>query len=597
MNTLHNDELRSRRPRAAWALAGLACAFVSACGSGGGSSGSSNNSNVQLQVVEPATGPFIGGTLVTLTGRKFVLDAENTVTFGGREATDVVAVDENTITCVTPAGAPGAVVDVVVTNTGGQGRLAMGFVYATPAPPTSDLNGDGLGDLLIASPADATGGTGAGAVYVYFGRTQSFQLDGLDTSGADLKITGQKAGDAFGACVCVGDLDGDGVADLIVGANKVDGVGALDAGAVYVFRGPVNAGPTMPAQAAAIKLTGSNAIAGDEFGSALEIGDMDGDHHADLLVGAPKHDVAGQLDAGCTYYFRGGATLASRNADQADHVLDGLASGDRLGARVACGDLDGDGAIDLVLGASGTDVQGAVLRVDAGRVFVLRGGVPVSQLHTAQAAIVIDGVAAGDRLGDALCVADLDGDGILDLAVSAPYQDSGEVDSGRVYVFRGGPGFVSGDANTAAIRLTGVANSGPIGQALRAGDFDGDSIADLLVGAPQATGLATQDGVVFVFRGGPTLVSKSVAQADAVLHGQGQLLEAFGAAVSAIDLDGDGFADLTGASPRWSGVGRVQVWRGGVGAIAGAEYAATADVTVRGTVLGGRFGESIARGQ
>ncbi len=595
MNSSQIDLQRPLRHRAARVLAGLVCSALAACGSGGGG-GSSANGAVQVQAVAPGTGPFIGGTMVTLTGRKFDLEGENTVTFGGHLATQILVVDEQTITCVTPAGAPGAVVDVVVSNTSGQGRLALGFVYATPPPPTSDLNGDGLADLLITSPADSAGGTGAGAVYVYFGRGQSFQLDGLDASQADLKLVGQKPGDAFGTCVCVGDVDGDGVADLLVGANKVDAVGAVDAGAVYVFRGPINAGPNLPAQAATIKLIGSALIAGDEFGTSLEIGDVDGDGRADLLVGAPKHDVSGQPDAGCTYLFRGGPMLASRSADQADHAIDGGNAGDRLGARVACGDLDGDGVMDLVLGASGVDVQGDVLRIDAGRVLVLRGNNTLAQL-VAGNAIVLDGVTAGDRFGDALCVADLDGDGVHDLAVSAPYQDSGEVNSGRVYVFRGGPNLASGDANTAGVYLTGIPNSGPIGTVLRAGDIDGDSIADLLIGAPEATGLASRDGVIYVFRGGAGLASASVAQAHAVMHGQGELLEAFGSSVSALDLDGDGFADVAGGSPRWSGVGRIQVWRGGVGAVAGPEFAIDADVIVRGTVLGGRFGESLARGQ
>lgn len=534
--------------------------------------------------------------MVTLTGRKFDLVGENTVTFGGQPATQVLVIDAQTITCVTPPGAPGAVVDVVVSNTKGAGRLALGFVYATPPPPTSDLNGDGLADLLITSPADSAGGTGAGAVYVYFGRGQSFQLDGLDSTQADLKLVGQKPGDAFGTCACVGDMDNDGVPDLLVGANKVDAIGAADAGAVYVFRGPIDAGPNLPAQAAAIKLSGSALIAGDEFGSALEIGDVDGDGREDLLVGAPKHDIAGQLDAGCTYLFRGGPTLASRSADQADHAIDGVLAGDRLGARVACGDLDGDGVMDLVLGASGVDVQGDVLRIDAGRVYILLGNNTLPQL-VAGNAIVIDGVTAGDRFGDALCIADLDGDGVHDLAVSAPYQDSGEVNSGRVYVFRGGANLASGDANIAGVYLTGIANSGPIGAVLRSGDIDGDSVADLLIGAPEATGLASHDGVIYVFRGGPALASASVAQAHAVMHGEGQLLEAFGSAVSALDLDGDGFADVAGGSPRWSGMGRIQVWRGGVGSITGPQFALDADVTVSGTVLGGRFGESLTRGQ
>jgi len=599
MNALQNDQLRTHRHRTAWLLSGLVCSALAACGGSGGGGGGGGEAAglVQVQSVTPGTGPFIGGTTVTLTGRQFDLEAENTVLFGGRPATSVVAVDAQTITCSTPAGTPGTTVDVVVTNQSGQGRLALGFVYATPAPPASDVNGDGLADLVISSPADSSGGANAGAVYVFFGRQQSFQLDGLNAGNADLKLIGHKPGDAFGTCVCVGDVDGDEITDLVVSANKVDAIGAADAGAVYIFSGPIAGGPNLPAQAASIKLSGSAAVAGDEFGSALEIGDIDGDGLADLVVGAPNHDALGQPNAGCTYVFRGGPLLASRNADAADHAIDGLLAGDRLGARITCGDLDGDGAVDIVLGASGVDVQGPVLRHDAGRVYVLRGESPLVAMNVGEAAIVIDGVRTGDRFGEAVYVADLDGDGRLDLVASAPYEDSGEIDSGRVYVFRGGSTLQSGDADRAEIQITGIPNSGPIGQVLRAGDFDGDSVADLLIGAPDATGLANRDGVVYVFRGGPLLASTSVATAAAVLHGSGQLLEAFGSSLSALDLDGDGFADLAGSTPRWSGVGRLQVWRGGVGTITGSVYAVDADVTVNGTVLGGRFGETLARGQ
>jgi len=595
MNSHRDTKTRNRGGIAAWSLACLLSTALAACGGGGGGGGTAAGP-VQVTTIDPPTGAFIGGTPVTIRGAGFALLTQNQVLFGAAPATGVVTIDAQTITCLTPAGAPGARVDVVVRNDQGEGRLPLGFAYAIPAPPTSDVNGDGLGDLLVASPADSSAGIGAGAVFVFFGRAQPFQLDGLDASQADIKLVGHRPGDAFGTCVCAGDLDGDGQADLVVSANRVDAVGAPDAGAVYMFPGPIAGGQTIPAQAATIRLIGSAVVAGDEFGSSVVIGDVDGDGQADLMAAAPKHDVGGALDAGCVYVFLGGETLASRSADLADHFVDGVGDGERLGSRMACGDLDGDGQTDLVLGAPSSDVQGDVLLFDAGRVYVLSGGASFIG-NAGQARVVIQGVADGDRLGEAVTVSDLDGDGQLDLIVSAPYQDSGELDAGRVYVFHGGQGLVSGSADTATVMLTGIPNSGPIGLTLRAGDIDGDSIADLLIGAPEANALGTRDGLAYLFRGGAGLGSRSVASADAVVYGDGQLLEGFSAAVSLVDVDGDGFADIVGASPRWSGLGRVHLWRGGAGAIAGTKHTLDADVELTGTQLGGRFGESLAPGQ
>src|SRR5439155_1647451 len=142
----------------------LAVSSWASCGGGGG--GSHGASSVRVDAVQPGVGAFIGGTHVTVQGLNFVPDiagGQNTVQFGGHPATNVVAVDDHTRTCATPAGTPGATVDVVVQNVRGSGRLIGGFTYLSPAPPTSDVNGDGIADLIVAAPFDASSGPGAGA--------------------------------------------------------------------------------------------------------------------------------------------------------------------------------------------------------------------------------------------------------------------------------------------------------------------------------------------------------------------------------------------------------------------------------------------------
>ncbi len=582
---------RPRRHRATWLLA----LVLSACGGGG--SQSTPSGGVQVQAVVPASGGFAGGTAVTIHGARFALSTENIVLFGGRPATDVVVVDAQTLQCRTPSGTPGASVEVVVQNAQGIGRKPGGFAYTLPAEPRSDLNGDGIADLVVAAVGDSTAGAGAGAVFVFFGRSQSFQLDGLSAAQADVKLVGQKAGDAFGSCICTGDVDGDGMDDLIVGAPKADVLTAEDAGAVYVFRGPLAAGSVILAQAADVRLTGSIAAPGDEFGSFAALGDVTGDGQLDLLVGAPRHDNQTLLDAGCAYVFHGGASFASRSADSADRAFDGMATGDRLGTLVTCGDLDSDGIDDLVLCAPAAEAYEATVLYDAGAVYVLRGGAQLATASVGSTPFTFRGEGAWDRFGDAVALADLDGDGAKDLIVGAPYNDAGDPDTGRAYVFPGGLTFAGGAASLAPIRFTGVPTQGSVGRTLRTGDVDGDGLADLVVGAPQADAGTAGNGRLFLFLGSSALASRNVLEADASFSGEIAAGNALGSALSLLDIDGDGFADVAASSPLHAGLGRVYLWRGGQGALVGSKFASQCDVEITGSSAASRFGEALAQGQ
>jgi hypothetical protein len=124
----------------------------------------------------------------------------------------------------------------------------------------------------------------------------------------------------------------------------------------------------------------------------------------------------------------------------------------------------------------------------------------------------------------------------------APYEDSGELDSGRVYVFHGGQGLVSGSADTRVRDADRHPELGPDRPVAARRRRRRRSIADLMIGAPDANALGTRDGLAYLFRGGAALTSRTVADADAVVHGDGQLLEGFSTATSLLDIDGDGFA-------------------------------------------------------
>ncbi len=594
-------EMPRRRSGALRVFAGsfFAAALLgfTSCGGGGHGHGSNAVSAVQVQTVLPGTGPFVGGTPVTVHGRNFKMGEINAVEVGGRPATDVVVVDEMTLTAKTPSGTPGATVDVTVTNSAGQGRLAGGFTYLMPLMPRSDINGDGISDLIVAAPLDDTVGTAAGAVYVFFGSDDPVALQNRTAAQADLKIVGHHAGDGFGTCVCAADVDGDHIPDLIVGANLVDAVGAPDAGAVYVFRGPLHAGPTLSALAANIRLTGQSTVAGDHFGTSVQVADVTGDSTADVLVSATQHDGLAGIDTGCVYVFRGGSSLASKGAESADLAFDGAEAGDRLGNSVTCGDLDGDGHADLVLCAQLANPSAPTLMQHAGKVFVVRGGSSMISAPVSSTDIVIFGSAVEDRFGTSASVADVNGDGIDDLLVGAPLNDSFDIDAGRVYVFLGGSSLASGPADGASVMLSGLPTHNSFGRTIRTGDVDGDSVADILIGAPDADYLNDSNGRVYLFRGGPTLTSHVAVEASAIFNGEQVQDEALGSSLSLLDLNGDGYADVCCSSAAHAASsGRVYMWLGS-SLMSGQHMAAMSDILYSGVQNGSRFGEQVAAGQ
>ena len=163
----NNAGKNDRKPRLLRTLIGatLVCLGLLSAGCGGGGG---NSSGLRVSSITPASGPFIGGVTVTIHGSKFADGGgASSVIIGGRPCTDIVTVDDTTITCVVPAGTPGLLADVQVTASRGQGRLNGAFRYFDAIPLRSDLNGDGVADLVVAAPLDGTAGANAGAVLVF----------------------------------------------------------------------------------------------------------------------------------------------------------------------------------------------------------------------------------------------------------------------------------------------------------------------------------------------------------------------------------------------------------------------------------------------
>ncbi|MFY2558095.1 MopE-related protein [Corallococcus terminator] len=348
-----------------------------------------------------------------------------------------------------------------------------------------------------------------------------------------------------GAALAAGDLNGDGIPELVIGAPGISSTTTL--------RGYVNIVPLVPPstdplpslldiRSYSTRYEGEVAI--NRLGTAVAVGDFAAGPANDLLMGAPGFSS----NLGNAYPVEGSAIAGGdRLLTTLSHRLRGAQALEQAGTSLAIGDITGDGQPDVIVGAPFYDTSASVL--DTGAVYAFSGALsPSAGGQLAGAPIKVQGGPSqgGYQAGTSVAVVDVNGDGNKDLVVGAPRYDAGSlVDAGAVFVFFGP---VSGlqSFSTANLVLTGITAGELAGSSVAsAGDLDNDGLEDLLIGAP-ASGSAA--GKAYVVYGGSVSTTPSSLSAHFRLTGAAQDL-AGTAVLGPGDINGDGFNDLLIGAP------------------------------------------------
>jgi len=345
----------------------------------------------------------------------------------------------------------------------------------------------------------------------------------FSTPPGPLSINGTQAGAHFGTSVAVGDVNGDGFADVVVGQSNWSN-GQTNEGRVLLYLGGPSGWIASPAWT--VESDFANALSG----FAVAIGDFDGDGYGDIAVAQPGRG------GGTVSLYRGTSGLPQF----ANSVVAGIAGS--FGQSCAMGDFNSDGKADLVVGVS-----------DAAKVYVYRGN--ASFLLTSPTVITQATTSFGTSVTNA---GDVNGDGYPDLLVGAQF--GGADENGYLYLYLG---YASGVTTTAWWSQQGPLTGARLGLAVAGiGDIDHDGYADFIAGAPGGSG---QPGCrVRLYRGapdGPVFPPTDIAGASNAL---------LGAALASVgDANGDGYLDFVAAAPGYSNgqsnEGSAQLFLGGPG--------------------------------
>jgi len=413
-----------------------------------------------------------------------------------------------------------------------------------------DVNGDGYSDVIIGADHYDNGEINEGAAFLFLGSPSG--LIGRDPSDCAVLLESNQESSYFGCSISeADDVNGDGYADVIVGAYYYDN-GETDEGAAFVFLGsPSGLLGRDPSTCSAI-LESNQAVA--SFGESVsEAGDVNGDGYADIIVGTSGYDH-GELGEGSAFLFMGSvqgivgrdpSSCAALLESNQNYVSGGWDSPPRFGNNVSgAGDVNGDGYADVIIGAPGYDNGG----VDEGAVFLFLGSaMGLIGQDPSTCATILHSNQSSARFGLHISDAgDVNGDGYADISVAANYYNNGNtMNEGVAFLFLGSAsGIIGHDPDSCALILESNQQSAIFNSVSSAGDVNGDGYSDVIVSASLYENGQQSEGVAFLFLGSASGLKGKDPSTCAALLESNQEFSGINSVSGVGDVNGDGYADV-----------------------------------------------------